>query len=615
MIIESNVSIIVNPNSKKYYNSIGYECENFDKILVRTKDLTKGSNIEILVSCDICQYDRKLKYNRYYKNTKGLTILYTCKKCSSIKNKKTKFERYGDENYQNIDRIKKTKFERYGYENYTNRESAKKTCLEKYGVENVSQSDEIKEIKRGTNLKNWGVENVFQSEDVKTKISNTIMSKYGTYQYLLSEDYRNKYINFCNELGVDHYSQSDEFKEKFEKTCLLKWGVKTNLLSDETKSKIKISNIIKYGYDSHMKNSEFIYLFVKKIADGRSEYYKSLGYEMIEYDKDEREYTLKKIDCGHIFKIKHDLFRSRIKYGNNSCLECYPKDNISSIKESEIGDFIKTLSDNVILNSRDLIGGKEIDIYIPGKRLGVEFNGLYWHSDIFKSKSYHYDKTISCHDNDISLIHIWEDDWINKKDIVKSIIKNRLCTTSDKIYARKCKIGVVSNSISNKFLNENHIQGGTNASVCLSLTYNGDIVSIMTFGSRRMNSILTFELIRFCNIINTTVVGGASRIFKYFIKNYDHNEIISYSDVSMFDGGLYENLGFKNDGKTSLNYYWTDLFKRYHRFNFNKKKLIKMGYDPNMTEDSIMRSIGYYKIWSCGQIRWVYKNEVIGFNI
>ena len=132
------------------------------------------------------------------------------------------------------------------------------------------------------------------------------------------------------------------------------------------------------------------------------------------------------------------------------------------------------------------------------------------------------------------------------------------------------------------------------------------MVSVMTFGKRRLNNKDTFELIRFCNKINTNIIGGATKLFSYFLKNYKFENIISYSDKSLFNGGLYLKLGFKNDGDTSLNYYWTDLCKKYHRFNFNKKKLIKLGYDKEKTEDEIMKEIGYHKIWSCGQIRWIY---------
>ena len=606
MIINEFIKIKVNPNSRLYFNSIGYKCENFEIIEIKTLDLPKSSNIKIDVKCDICNIHNNIKYNLYLKNTKINTTIYTCKKCCFIKIKKTKLEKYGDENYQNTFKIKKTKLEKYGDESYTNRLKSKQTCMDKYGVDNVSKSSEIKIKKIKTNIKNWGVDNIFKSEVIKKSIKEKIQLKYGVDYYLQSDDCKLKYNKFCHNLGVSHYSKSDDYRSKFENTSFLKWGFKTPLMHPYIKEKSKQTCLNKYGVENNMQNDEFSKSSTESYINSRYDFFKKIGYDLISYNYNDSIYTLKKIDCNHIFNIKYDLFRSRIKYGNNCCLICYPKDELTSIKEMEIFNFLKEFDENIISGSRNLIGGKEIDIYLPKFKLGIEFNGLYWHSDNFKKKDYHYKKTKSCQENDISLIHIWEDDWINKKDIVKSIILNRIGLIKKKIYARKCIIKEITNKESNIFLEKNHIQGKCNANKCIALFYENKIVSLMTFGKRRINSKLNLELIRFCNLLNTNVIGGASKLFKYFIKNNKVDMITSYSDQSIFNGNLYEKLGFSNDGETSLNYYWTDLKRRYHRFNFNKRKLISMGYDKNLTENKIMKSIGYYKIWSCGQIRWVY---------
>jgi hypothetical protein len=612
MILQDKITIRVTPNSRLHYLNMGYNCSNYEYIDVSIFHLPSGSNIEIEVCCDICSKEnRKIKYNKFYKNTKGHTIPYSCKSCSNFKSKKTKLEKYGNENYQNVDKIKKTKLEKYNDPNYTNRLKYKTTCLERYGVDNTSKLDSSKIKRKSTNIEKYGVDNVFKSKDIKDKISSIIKQKYGTDKYITSEDFKEKYKIFCKSLGVNHFSETDEFKIKFRKTCLVNWGFKTNLLSPEIINKIKITNIEKYGFDSAMKNIDISLINTTSLIEGRSAFYKSLGYNFISYDYNNRVYKLERDECGHIFEISHDLFRSRIKYNNNSCLICYPKGELVSIKEKDVVEFISSLSDKYILNSRNLIDGKEIDIYLPDYKLGIEFNGLYWHSDKFKEKTYHYNKTLMCKKNDIHLLHIWEDDWVNKNDIIKSIIKNKMSKITTRIFARKCSIVEVSNSISNKFLDDNHIQGGTNASRCLALMFNNEIVSIMTFGKRRINSKSETELIRFCNKINTIVIGSSSKLFNYFIKNNNFERIVSYSDQSIFDGGMYLKLGFTNYGETSLNYYWSDLNKRYHRFNFNKKKLIELGYDPNKTEDQIMREIGYYKIWSCGQIRWEYNKQLL----
>lgn len=606
MIVNKFIKIKVNPNSRLYFNSIGYRCENFEIIEIKTLDLPKNSNIKIDVRCDICNMDNNIKFNLYLKNTKINTTIYTCKKCCYFKVKKTKLEKYGNENYQNTSKIKKTKLERYGNENYTNRLKSKQTCMDKYGVDNVSKSSKIKIKKIKTNIENWGVDNVFKSEVIKKNIKETIQLKYGVDYYLQSDACKLQYNKFCHSLGVSHYSKSDDYRSKFENTSFLNWGFKSPLMHPDIKEKSKQTCLNKYGVENNMQNNKFSKLSTESYINTRYDFFEKIGYNLISYNYDDSIYTLKKIDCNHIFKIKYDLFRSRIKYGNNCCLICYPKDELTSIKEMEIFNFLKEFDENIISGSRNLIGSKEIDIYLPKFKLGIEFNGLYWHSDNFKEKDYHYKKTKSCQENDISLIHIWEDDWINKKDIVKSIILNKIGLIKKKIYARKCIIKEITNKESNIFLENNHIQGKCNANKCVGLFYENKIVSLMTFGKRRINSKLNLELIRFCNLLNTNVIGGASKLFNYFIKNNTFDKITSYSDQSIFNGNLYEKLGFFNDGETSLNYYWTDLKRKYHRFNFNKKKLISMGYDKNMTENKIMKSIGYYKIWSCGQIRWIY---------
>ena len=133
----------------------------------------------------------------------------------------------------------------------------------------------------------------------------------------------------------------------------------------------------------------------------------------------------------------------------------------------------------------------------------------------------------------------------------------------------------------------------------------------MTFGKKRKNmggksKDGEFELLRFCNILNTNVVGGASKLFKHFIKNYDYNSIISYADRSHSNGKLYEKLGFEFESKTKPNYHYIiDGIRRY-RFGFRKDVLIKEGYDPNKSEHEIMLERGIYRIYNSGNLKYKY---------
>jgi len=166
----------------------------------------------------------------------------------------------------------------------------------------------------------------------------------------------------------------------------------------------------------------------------------------------------------------------------------------------------------------------------------------------------------------------------------------------------KCVIKPVNNEDTSNFLNKNHIQGYTRFSESIGLYYNNELVSLMSFGFRATNGKREYELIRFCNKINYYIIGSASKLFKYFIRTHlDINEIISYADISLFTGSIYKTLGFNFEKRSMINYWWVVNGIRKHRFNFNKSKLIKMGYDPLKTEVEIMHEIGNYRVFGCGQ--------------
>lgn len=252
---------------------------------------------------------------------------------------------------------------------------------------------------------------------------------------------------------------------------------------------------------------------------------------------------------------------------------------------------------------------------MPELKLGVEFNGLYWHSEKQKSKLEHYDKYMYFKNLGINLINIWEDDWNFKTLIVKSILLNSIGIIDKKINARECKIKTVNNSEKSKFLNDNHIQGNCISSINLGLYFNDELISMMTFGKKRMilssktNVDDEYELLRFCSKCNYNIRGGASKLFKYFIQNYNPNKILSYSNLDIGNGNLYNILGFTNYGHTKVNYWWSDYQHRYHRSGFMKHKLIKEDADKNKTESEIMYSRGYVRIWGIGNTKWVWTKQ------
>lgn len=282
----------------------------------------------------------------------------------------------------------------------------------------------------------------------------------------------------------------------------------------------------------------------------------------------------------------------------------------SSNIEEDVYKYICSLGDfKIIRNDRNLINPKELDFYIPEKKLAIEFNGNYWHSDVFKDKYYHQNKTIACAKQGIRLIHIFEYEWLsNKQDKIKVLLKEILCGTSV-IYGRNTYIKEIGNKDAIDFEEKNHLQSSVNTSVNIALYNKNDIVALFTFGVPRYDRTYQYELIRVCYKQGISVIGGSEKIFNYFIKKYKPESIITYCDISKFIGIMYTKLGFtpiQPNPITEPNYVWlnTDNNSILPRYKTQKHKLIEHGLGiKSQTESEIMESLGYIKIYDSGNLR------------
>ena len=298
--------------------------------------------------------------------------------------------------------------------------------------------------------------------------------------------------------------------------------------------------------------------------------------------------------------------------GRNGCPHCTAE---QSKWEIEINEFIKSNNIDIVENDRSILENKfEIDALCKSKNIAIEYDGLYWHSEKFRDANYHINKSNECLKKNIKLIHIFEDEWEFKKEIVKSRLKNIFGITGNKIFARKCTIKEIDNIVSKEFLNNNHIQGNVYGKFNIGLYFNNELVSLMTFGNKRKNlgskrNNDEYELLRFCNKLDTIVVGGASKLFKYFIKKYKPEKIISYCDLRWSNGNLYEQLGFVLNHISKPNYFYIKDRKRVNRFNFRKDILVKEGFDKNKTEHEIMLERKIYRIYDCGCAVYEFVNN------
>ena len=299
--------------------------------------------------------------------------------------------------------------------------------------------------------------------------------------------------------------------------------------------------------------------------------------------------------------------------------------------ENELVEFLKNYIDPkcITRHDRNEIHPYELDIWIPSKRLAIECNPTSTHNSTRPMIEggyptpikYHMMKTDLCLKNNIDLIHLFGYDWIHKQEIMKSIILSRLSIYQNIVFARKCELRDVNHSEAKRFLEDNHRQGNANCSVRIGLYYQNELVSLMTFSKNRstignFNDSETYELVRFCNKLNTKVTGGASKLFNHFIKTHRCNKVVSYSDRARMRGHIYQTLGFNKMESSDPGYVWVDYKTEvaYNRVNTQKHNIIKFlkddSIDLSKSEKEIMSEHGYVQVFDSGTTRWEwFRNE------
>lgn len=295
----------------------------------------------------------------------------------------------------------------------------------------------------------------------------------------------------------------------------------------------------------------------------------------------------------------------------HGCPKC---GNQISNGEEEILHYLESIS-NAEIKTRDksVLNGKELDIYIPEKKVAIEYDGLIWHSEKFgKDKNYHLNKTIECEKQGIRLVHIFEDEWLEHKEIVKSKLKHILGCDYDlpKIFARKCIVKEITKNESDLFLEKNHIQGACNSSVYLGCYYGQELVGVMLLKKEKED----YNLVRFASDIDKHCIGIASKLFTYFINKYHFKKIKTFADrrwSTTLNTTLYDKLGFKLDKIIKPDYSYIDNNgKRLHKFLCRKKHLLtkykNMNLNANMTENEMTEKVNLFKIWNCGLFRYVF---------
>lgn len=432
-----------------------------------------------------------------------------------------------------------------------------KTMVTKYGTENPMQNEEIKNAAKKTMIERYGVPYPILSKDIKNKIKRTIKERY----------------------GVDNISSIAIVKQKREQTNIVKYGT-TTFAESQIPSEIRIK----------LQNKE---LLIELLTD----------------------FTIQ--DVAKQLSISSHTVRKYIQKHKINASD-YSNCNISSLPQRMISKYLTDWGIEHTVNERLLIYPKQLDIYIPKYKLAIEFDGIFFHSELSgKDKTYHRDKTQGCNNMGIRLIHVWSSEWETKQHIVLSRIKHALNISERTVYARKTKIVELDHLRTNNFFNTNHIQGNAKSSIVFGLEYEGELVAAMSFVKSRYDTSKQWELQRYSTKTETNVVGGASKLFRHFVKMHQPKNVISYCDLRWGTGNLYTQIGFVYSHTSNPNYFYFrkngDTNKLFSRVKFQKHRLSALleKFDSNLTEWENMKLNGYDRIWDCGNNVYVWKTQEI----
>lgn len=420
-----------------------------------------------------------------------------------------------------------------------------KTNLKKYGVKNPMQCKEVKEKVKKTNLEKYGVECSLHFGATKEKTKKTNLERY----------------------GVENVFQADDIKQKIKKNNLKKYGVECTLQVKEVKEKIKQTNLKKYGVEYASQSSQFQET-VKQTRIKKGTIFIKDGKTIKEWAKEKG--------------WSYDGIRQKIqKYGVDLAFSNFDK------KESGLETAIKSLliKNNIEFEQWKNINNKFPDFFLSGYNLIIEGDGLFYHCDYhIKDKNYHKNKQQLYKNNGYSSLFFREDEIENKLEIVESIILNKIGRTKTKIFARKCEVISLYNNERKEFFEQNHLMG-KGSGKCFGLKFQNEIVSAMQFIVRKNYT----DISRFCNKLNTTVIGGFSKLVKQIEMAVKPSRICTFVDLRYGSGEYLEGLGFFKEAQ-HLSFRWTRGGVSVHRMKFRGNS----GYEE-----------GWYKIWDCGQAKYV----------
>lgn len=494
------------------------------------------------------------------------------------------------------------------------RNKAIRTSQERYGVDFPNQNKEVYQKVKDTNMTRYGVESVLdipknrknsnkliQSPEVVAKRLESVRSMWDERKDQQLSSMRKGMID---KYGVEYAGHSPEIMAKVKQTNIDNHG-DWFLSSEEGKQ----SRVDAFGAENYFQTEQFKQDNKKYnlIKHGVKHH---LQHPTMFNGLTNREWLLSQYQVRSIVSIADELdttpttvWRYLNEYGVETSIH---SNNKQSLSELEIVDYINSLGFECDENIRSVISPYEIDIFIPAKNIGIEFNGVYWHCSKFKERDYHQNKSLMCRDRGIQLIHIWSDDWSDplKREVIKRKIKHKLGLSS-RCFARKCKIIIPTTKEVRSLYEAHHIQGFIRATKHIGLEFEGELVAC---GSFHKNKDGYWDLNRYA--ASKSVVGGFSKIFKHFIRSTPEcSTVYTYAHLDYSHGNLYEATGFEFKYMTTSGMFYTKGVVRERREKYMKRNLVNLleNYDESLTERENMLNHGYYQLFDSGSLRYEMK--------
>ena len=441
------------------------------------------------------------------------------------------------------------------------RQKIERTCMERYGVPAGCMAPEAVANAETTNIKKYGVRKPFQSAEIQQKVVDTVRAMGVTSTALLDDVRKQQETTNLKKYGVKKPFESTEIQQKVNQTFLDTFNVKRYSMLMVPPESYDILNDYTAMYNLHVVRQKTLTKIGEELG--------TTGTTVSRYLQ------------------RHDI---DIQYF------------IVSEDEKAVGDFVESLGIPIERNLRNIISPKELDIYVPSHNLAIEFCGVYWHGERQgKYRTYHKEKHSACKEKGIQLITMYDWEWNTRQHQVQQKLRTLLGkNNSNTVYARKCSVQRISTEQKNNFFDDYHVQGTGPGSINYGLFFENELVAAISI----IDSSKEYVINRYAT--KSRVVGGFTKLLKFFQRNHAPKRIVSFADLRWSNGDMYEKAGFKLEAEIPPDYAYIIGGEPKHKFAFRHAHLANKlpMYDPAKSEWENMYSHGFDRIWDCGKLRY-----------